>query len=40
MNSEEITYKIVYNSNPDKFLNNLKANGLNIKSSSDVWYIE
>ena len=40
MNSKEITYKIVYNSNPDKFLNNLKANGINIKSSTDVWYIE
>ena len=40
MNSKEITYKIVYNSNPDKFLNNLKANGININSSSDVWHIE
>ena len=40
MNSKEITYKIVYNSNPDKFLNNLKVNGINVKSSSDVWYIE
>ena len=40
MNSKEITYKIVYNSNPDKFLNNLKVNGINVKSSSDTWYIE
>ncbi len=40
MNNKEIIYKIVYNSNPDKFINNLKANGINIKSSSDVWYIE
>ena len=40
MNSKEIIYKIVYNSNPDKFLNNLKINGINVKSSSDVWYIE
>ncbi|MDC3162547.1 hypothetical protein OA670_02950 [Candidatus Pelagibacter sp.] len=40
INSKEITYKIVYNSNPDKFLNNLKENGINVKSSSDVWYIE
>ena len=40
MNSKEITYKIVYNSNPDKFLNTLKLNGINVKSSSDVWYIQ
>jgi len=40
MNSKEITYKIVYNSNPDKFINNLKVNGINVQSSNDIWYIE
>ena len=40
MNSEEIIYKIIYNNNPEKFLNTLKANNININSSSDVWNIE
>ena len=40
MNSEEIIYKIIYNNNPEKFLNTLKVNDLNINSSSDIWYIE
>ena len=40
MNSEEIIYKIIYNNNPEKFLNTLKANTININSSSDIWYIE
>ncbi len=40
MNSEEIIYKITYNNNPEKFLNTLKVNDININSSSDIWYIE
>ena len=40
MNSEEIIYKIIYNNNPEKFLNTLKLNDININSSSDIWYIE
>ncbi len=40
MNSEEIIYKIIYNNNPEKFLNTLKVNNININSSSDIWYIE
>ena len=40
MNSEEIIYKIIYNNNPEKFLNTLKVNEININSSSDIWYIE
>ena len=40
MNSEEIIYRIVYNSSSDKFINNLKANGININSSSDIWKIK
>ncbi len=40
MNSEEIIYKIIYNNNPEKFLNTLKVNDININSSSDIWYIE
>ncbi len=40
MNSKEIIYKIIYNNNPEKFLNTLKANNININSSSDVWNIE
>ena len=40
MSSKEIIYKIIYNSNPDKFLNNLKVNGININSSSAIWKIK
>ena len=40
MNSKEIIYKIIYNNNPEKFLNTLKVNNINISSSSDVWNIE
>ena len=40
MNSEEIVYKIIYNNNPEKFLNTLKLNDININSSSDIWNIK
>ena len=40
MNSEEIIYKIIYNNNPEKFLNTLKVNDININSSSNIWNIE
>ncbi len=40
MNSKEIIYKIIYNNNPEKFLNTLKVNNININSSSDIWNIE
>ena len=40
INSKEIIYRIIYNSNPDKFINNLRANGININSSSDIWKIK
>ena len=40
MNSKEIIYRIIYNSNPDKFINNLKTNGININSSSNIWKIK
>ena len=40
MNSEEIIYKIIYNNNPEKFLNTLKVNDININSSSDIWNIK
>ena len=40
ISSKEIIYKIIYNSNPDKFLNTLKVNGININSSSDIWKIK
>ena len=40
MNSKEIIYRIVYNNNPEKFLNNLKLNDININSSSDIWNIK
>ncbi len=40
MNSNEIVYKIIYNNNPDKFLNTLKENDININSSNYVWKIE
>ncbi len=40
INSEEIIYKIIYNNNPEKFLNTLKVNNINVNSSSDIWYIK
>ena len=40
ISSEDIIYKIIYNNNPEKFLNTLKVNDININSSSDIWYIE
>ncbi|MDC2974166.1 hypothetical protein OAY07_04030 [Candidatus Pelagibacter sp.] len=40
MNNEEIIYKITYNNNPEKFLNTLKVNDININSSSNIWNIE
>ena len=40
MNSEEIIYKIIYNNNPEKLLNTLKLNDININSSSDIWNIK
>ena len=40
MNSEEIIYKIIYNNNPEKFLNTLKVNDININSSSGIWNIK
>ena len=40
MNSKEIIYKIIYNNNPEKFLNTLKVNDININSSSNIWNIE
>ena len=40
INSEEIVYRIIYNTDPNKFINNLKINGININSSSDIWKIK
>ena len=40
INNKEITYKIIYNSNPDKLLNNLKLNGIDINSSGEIWKIK
>ncbi len=40
MNSKEIIYKVIYNSNLDKLLNSLEASGININSSGDIWNIE
>ena len=40
INNEEIVYRIIYNSNPSKFVNNLKTNGININSSTDIWTIK
>ena len=40
MSSKEIIYKIIYNNNPEKFLNTLKVNNIDIKSSNDIWTIE
>ena len=40
MSSKEIIYKIIYNNNPENFLNTLKVNDININSSSGIWNIE
>ena len=40
INNKEIIYRIVYNSDPNKFINNLKINGINVNSSSDIWKIK
>ena len=40
INSEEIIYRIIYNTNPNKLINNLKTNGININSSGDIWKIK
>ena len=40
ISSEDIIYKITYNNNPEKFLDTLKANDININSSSNIWNIE
>jgi len=40
INSQLILYKIIYNSNPDKLLNTLKVNGINISSSNGIWNIK
>tara|TARA_B100001027_G_scaffold9739_1_gene6095 strand:+ start:64 stop:1140 length:1077 start_codon:yes stop_codon:yes gene_type:complete len=40
INSKEIIYRIIYNSNPDKFINSLKVNGIDINSSGDIWKIK
>ena len=40
INSKEIIYRIIYNSNPDKFINYLNVNGININSSSNIWKIK
>ena len=38
--SNEIIYRIIYNSNPDKFLNSLKLNNIKIDSSGNIWKIK
>ena len=40
ISSKEIIYRITYNNSPEKFLNNLKTNGINVNSSSDIWKIK
>ena len=40
ISSEDIIYKITYNNNPEKFLNTLKVNDININSSTNIWNIE
>ena len=40
ISSNEIVYRIIYNSTPNKFLNTLKANGININSSNDIWKLK
>ncbi len=40
INSNVILYRIIYNSNPDKLLNTLKVNGINVSSSNGIWNIK
>ena len=39
LNSKEVVYKIIYNSNPDKLLSTFKKNNINVNSSSNTWKI-
>ena len=36
-NNKEIIYKIIFNSSPDKFLENMLSLNFNIDTSNDVW---
>ncbi len=40
MNSNEIIYRIIYNNNPNKLVNKLKDNGINMDSSNEIWKIK
>ena len=37
--SKKITYKIIYNSTPDKFLKLLNLNGFKVDTSTETWKI-
>tara|TARA_B100000941_G_scaffold275688_1_gene237741 strand:+ start:414 stop:1490 length:1077 start_codon:yes stop_codon:yes gene_type:complete len=39
-NNNEIIYRIIYNSNTDKFLNTLKVNDIIVNSSGNIWKIK
>ena len=39
LSNEKITYKIIYNGTPDKFLNDLKFNNLKVDRSGEIWEV-
>ena len=38
--NEKIIYKIVYNSSPNKFIEEITSSGFNIDTSSAIWKIK
>jgi len=39
LSNEKITYKIIYNGTPDKFLNDLKFNNFKVDRSGEIWEV-
>ena len=40
ISNEKIIYKIIYNSTPDKFINEFSNNNIKLNTSSTTWIIE
>jgi hypothetical protein len=38
--NEEIVYKIIYNSTPDKFINEFTNSNIKLNTSNSIWRIE
>ena len=40
LNSEDIFYKVIYNGSPNKFINDMMENGIELNKQNQVWVIE